>query len=113
VHNEDEEIEHLKAKVDSGADFIVTQLFYDVDNFLRWPQKIRARGTSRSSAELTCPRAHQALGITVPVIPGVLPIQTYASFVRVTKLCGTYIPDAIQADLEPIKVSLTYYATSF
>ncbi|KAF8261074.1 methylenetetrahydrofolate reduct [Lactarius quietus] len=85
VHNEDEEIEHLKAKVDSGADYIVTQLFYDVDNFLRWLQKIRARG------------------ITVPVIPGVLPIQTYASFVRVTKLCGTYIPDALQADLEPIK----------
>ncbi|KAI9446165.1 methylenetetrahydrofolate reduct [Lactarius indigo] len=85
VHNEDEEIEHLKTKVDSGADFIVTQLFYDVDNFLRWLQKIRARG------------------ITVPVIPGVLPIQTYASFVRVTKLCGTYIPDAIRTDLEPIK----------
>ena len=47
----------------------------------------------------------------VPVIPGVLPIQTYASFVRVTKLCGTYIPDAIQADLEPIQVSLTYCTT--
>ncbi|KAN0140910.1 Methylenetetrahydrofolate reductase domain containing protein [Lactarius tabidus] len=38
------------------------------------------------------------------VISGVLPsIQTYASFVRVTKLCGTYIPEAIRADLEPIK----------
>ncbi|KAH9066364.1 methylenetetrahydrofolate reduct [Lactarius vividus] len=85
VHSEDEEIEHLKAKVDSGADFIVTQLFYDVDNFLRWLQKIRSRG------------------ITAPIIPGVLPIQTYASFLRVTKLCGTYIPDAIRADLEPIK----------
>ena len=48
VHNEDEEIEHLKAKADNGADFIVTQLFYDVDNFLRWLQKIRARGASRS-----------------------------------------------------------------
>ena len=46
VHNEDEEIEHLKAKVDNGADFIVTQLFYDVDNFLRWLQKIRAHGAS-------------------------------------------------------------------
>jgi len=45
-HNEDEQIEHLKAKVNSGADFIVTQLFYDVDNFLRWLQKIRAHGAS-------------------------------------------------------------------
>ncbi|KAI9511116.1 methylenetetrahydrofolate reduct [Russula earlei] len=85
VHSEDEEIDHLKAKVDSGADFIVTQLFFDVDNFLRWLQKIRSRG------------------ITVPVIPGVLPIQTYASFLRVTKLCGTHIPDSICADLESIK----------
>ncbi len=66
-------------------------------------------------AELTYPRADHVhvLGITVPVIPGVLPIQTYASFVRVTKLCGTYIPDAIRADLEPIKVLLTYCAKFF
>ncbi|KAH9958319.1 methylenetetrahydrofolate reduct [Russula dissimulans] len=85
VLSEDEEITHLKAKVDSGADFIVTQLFYDVDNFLRWLQKIRS------------------CGIAVPVLPGVLPIQTYASFLRVTKLCGTHIPDQIHADLESIK----------
>jgi 5,10-methylenetetrahydrofolate reductase len=44
------------------------------------------------------------LGITVPVIPGIMPIQAYASFLRVTKLCGTHIPDRIHADLESIKV---------
>ena len=44
------------------------------------------------------------LGIIVPVIPGIMPIQTYASFLRVTKLCGTHIPDRIHADLESIKV---------
>ena len=42
--NEDKEIEYLQAKINSGADFIVTQLFYDVDNFLRWLRKIRACG---------------------------------------------------------------------
>jgi methylenetetrahydrofolate reductase (NADPH) len=42
--SEDEEIEYLKAKIKSGADFIVTQLFYDVDNFLRWIRKIRSCG---------------------------------------------------------------------
>ena len=42
--SEDEEIEYLKAKIRSGADFIVTQLFYDVDNFLRWIRKIRSCG---------------------------------------------------------------------
>jgi methylenetetrahydrofolate reductase (NADPH) len=83
--SEDEEIEYLKAKVNSGADFIVTQLFYDVDNFLRWLRKIRS------------------YGITVPVIPGIMPIQAYASFLRVTKLCGTHIPNSMHADLESIK----------
>ena len=42
--NEDGEIENLKAKVDAGADFIVTQLFYDVDGFLRWEKKVRQKG---------------------------------------------------------------------
>lgn len=85
ILSEDEEIEYLKAKIKSGADFIVTQLFYDVDNFLRWIRKIRS------------------FGITVPVIPGIMPIQAYASFLRVTKLCGTHIPDRIHADLDSIK----------
>lgn len=41
---EEEEIANLKDKVDAGADFIITQLFYDVDGFLRWLQKIRDAG---------------------------------------------------------------------
>jgi methylenetetrahydrofolate reductase (NADPH) len=40
----DEELDHLKAKIDAGADFIVTQLFYDVDKFLSWQAKVRAKG---------------------------------------------------------------------
>lgn len=43
-------------------------------------------------------------GITVPIIPGIMPIQTYASFSRVTKLCGTRVPTQILADLEAVKV---------
>jgi hypothetical protein len=38
------EFKHLKAKIDAGANFIVTQLFYDVDAFLEWVKEIRARG---------------------------------------------------------------------
>lgn len=44
--NEEEELIHLKEKVDAGADYIVTQLFYDVDAFLSWLQRVRAKGIS-------------------------------------------------------------------
>ncbi|KDQ61166.1 hypothetical protein JAAARDRAFT_55867 [Jaapia argillacea MUCL 33604] len=83
--DEDGEIAYLKAKVDAGADFIMTQLFYDVDNFSRWLRKIRK------------------MGIAVPVIPGIMPIQTYSSFLRLTKLCGTRVPASLAAALEPIR----------
>jgi methylenetetrahydrofolate reductase (NADPH) len=42
----DVELDHLKAKVDAGADFIVTQLFYDVDHFVTWEKRVREKGTS-------------------------------------------------------------------
>jgi methylenetetrahydrofolate reductase (NADPH) len=71
--------------VDAGAEFIVTQLFYDSDRFIEWIQRVRSRG------------------ITVPIIPGVMPIQTYASFLRVIKLCGARVPPNIMADLDTIR----------
>ena len=40
------DLQHLKEKVDAGADFIVTQLFYDVDGFIDWEKKVRKLGTS-------------------------------------------------------------------
>jgi len=42
--DENVEIDRLKQKVDAGADFIVTQLFYDADHFLSWYEKIRRKG---------------------------------------------------------------------
>lgn len=82
---ENVELDYLKAKVDAGADFIVTQLFYDVDDFLQWVKKVRAKG------------------IDIPIIPGIMPIQTYSSFLRLVKLCGTKVPPAISAALDPIR----------
>ncbi|KAG8973560.1 hypothetical protein FRC05_008628 [Tulasnella sp. 425] len=81
----DEQIQHLKAKVDAGADYIITQLFYDVDGFKDWVKRVRNAG------------------ITVPIIPGVMPIQNHTSFLRMTKLCGAKIPPEITAALEPIR----------
>ncbi|GLB34715.1 putative methylenetetrahydrofolate reductase [Lyophyllum shimeji] len=82
--DEEAELTFLKEKVDAGADFIVTQLFYDVDRFLQWLKRVREKG------------------ITVPVIPGIMPIQTYSSFQRLTKLCGTRVPQHIMDALAPI-----------
>jgi methylenetetrahydrofolate reductase (NADPH) len=101
--DEDGEIVHLKAKVDAGADFIVTQLFYDVDGFLKWMKKIRQKGQRAQTLLYDVFLTHS--GINVPVIPGIMPIQTYSSFLRLTKLCGTRVPPSLVSALEPICVS--------
>ncbi|PPQ77523.1 hypothetical protein CVT25_011320 [Psilocybe cyanescens] len=82
--DEDTEVIRLKEKVDAGADFIITQLFYDIDHFLSWYKKVKEKG------------------ITVPVIPGIMPIQTYSSFSRVTKLCGAHVPESVSMALAAI-----------
>lgn len=73
----DKDLEHLKAKIDAGADFIITQLFYDTSLFLKFVNDCRA------------------LGINCPIIPGMMPIQTYGGFRRMTSLCKTFIPEHI------------------
>ncbi|PHH83514.1 hypothetical protein CDD82_65 [Ophiocordyceps australis] len=83
--NEDVLLDHLKQKVDVGATFIVTQMFYDADNFLRWVAKVRQRG------------------ISVPIIPGIMPIATYASFLRRANHMQCKIPQAWMDALEPFK----------
>jgi methylenetetrahydrofolate reductase (NADPH) len=78
-------MEHLKEKVDAGGTFIVTQMFYDVENFLDWVKKVRAKG------------------ITVPIVPGIMPIQTHAAFLRRATWSNCKIPQAWTDALEPIK----------
>jgi len=80
-----EEMAHLKAKVDAGADFLITQMFYDVEEFLEFVGKCRE------------------IGITVPILPGILPIQNYAGFKRMTGFCRTKIPPEVAEALDPIK----------
>lgn len=41
----EKELDHLKAKVDAGADFVISQLFYDTDNFRVWLNKVRQKGS--------------------------------------------------------------------
>uniref|UniRef100_M1C551 Methylenetetrahydrofolate reductase n=1 Tax=Solanum tuberosum TaxID=4113 RepID=M1C551_SOLTU len=79
------ELAYLKQKVDAGADLIVTQLFYDTDNFLKFVSDCRQ------------------IGITCPIVPGIMPINNYKGFLRMTGFCKTRIPAEITAALEPIK----------
>jgi len=81
----DDDMKHLKTKVDAGADLIVTQLFYDNSTFLDYVDKCRK------------------MGITIPILPGIMPIQSYAGFNKMTSLCKTKVPAHIPEALEPVK----------
>jgi methylenetetrahydrofolate reductase (NADPH) len=81
----DTDIKYLKEKVDAGADFCITQLFYDVPKFLAFQEKCHA------------------VGITCPIVPGIMPIQNYNGFKRMTSFCKTAVPQSILDELEPIK----------
>jgi methylenetetrahydrofolate reductase (NADPH) len=81
----DQLIDHLKEKVDAGSTFVVTQMFYDVENFIGWVNKCRAKG------------------ITVPIIPGIMPIQTYAAFIRRSTWTKIRVPPQWMEALEPVK----------
>lgn len=80
-----QEIQWLKEKVDAGVNFIFTQMFYDVDLFISWVKAIRAAG------------------ITIPIVPGINPIQTWNGFQRATSLAQTQIPQHLLDILEPVK----------
>lgn len=81
----EDDLKHLKEKVDAGADLIVTQLFYDNAEFLSFVDKCKE------------------MGITIPVLPGIMPIQSFGGFSRMTSLCKTKVPEHIHEALEPVK----------
>ena len=76
------DIEYAKLKVDMGADFLVTQLFYDNEDFFQFMD-----------------RAINS-GITVPIIPGVLPILSTPQIRRFTSMCGARIPSNLDKQLD-------------
>lgn len=79
------EMRWLKEKVDLGVNFIFTQMFYDIDVFIDWVKAVRAAG------------------ITIPIVPGIMPIQTWKGFQRATQLAKTVIPQDFLDVLEPHK----------
>jgi methylenetetrahydrofolate reductase (NADPH) len=78
----EDDLRHLKEKVDAGVGFLITQLFFDNAAFYDFVR--RARG----------------IGIRVPIIPGILPITNIAQLQRITSLCGAIMPPALEEALE-------------
>jgi len=68
------DLDNLKRKVDAGADRAITQYFFDVDTYRRFLDRARAAG------------------ITVPIVPGILPVTNFAQVVRFSAQCGTAVP---------------------
>jgi methylenetetrahydrofolate reductase (NADPH) len=79
-----ESLEYLRQKCEH-SDLIITQLFYDCDLFIKFVQDCRR------------------VGITCPILPGIMLIQSYPGFQKMTKFCKTKVPQRILNHLETIK----------
>ncbi|HWV85590.1 MAG TPA: methylenetetrahydrofolate reductase [NAD(P)H] [Capillimicrobium sp.] len=78
----EDDLRHLRDKVDAGVSFLITQLFFD--NAVYADFVARARD----------------IGIDVPIVPGIMPITDVAQIKRVTELCGSDLPEVLVSQLE-------------
>ena len=79
------DLDNLKRKVDAGVDFLITQLFFDNDDYLRFRE--RAVGA----------------GIRVPILAGIMPILNVKQIKRFTRMCGASLPDALRQKIEAVE----------
>jgi methylenetetrahydrofolate reductase (NADPH) len=76
------DLRHLKAKVDAGARFLITQMFFDNRFYFDFVERARE------------------IGIDVPIIPGVMPILSIDGIKRMTELSAAYLPEGLERELE-------------
>jgi len=73
---------HLKHKIDQGADFVITQLFFNNRDFLEFRDHLKS------------------LGVSVPLVPGIMPVMSAAHIKRIVALCGANLPPALVTELD-------------
>jgi methylenetetrahydrofolate reductase (NADPH) len=79
------DLRYLKRKVEAGADVVITQLFFDNDDYYRYAEDL------------------QRLGVEVPIVPGMLPILSATQTRTFAKLCGSRIPRRLEALLDKVE----------
>lgn len=79
------DLDYFKRKIDAGANSAITQYFFNADSYFAFVDEA------------------QRLGITVPIVPGIMPITNYATLVRFSDACGAELPKWVRARLEQYK----------
>jgi methylenetetrahydrofolate reductase (NADPH) len=81
----EEDMQYLKRKVDAGANFLITQLFFDNRDYFNFVDEARAAG------------------IDVPIIPGIWPVTNYKQIKRIADLCKSRFPERFERELDERK----------
>ena len=79
------DLDNLKRKVEAGVDFLITQLFFDNDDYLRFRE------------------CAVGAGIRVPILAGIMPILNVKQIKRFTRMCGASLPDALRQKIEAVE----------
>lgn len=80
----EKDADFLKMKIDAGADFVITQLFFDNQDYFDYVGRLRKRGVNNR------------------VVPGIIPVTDYNALVRFTSMCGASISNEVKEIFEPI-----------
>ncbi len=78
------DLKYLKQKVEAGGEIVITQLFYDNEDYFSFVEKARAAG------------------IEVPIVPGLMPIQSAKQIIKIASMCGSKIPGNLRKQLEEV-----------
>ena len=85
AESRESDLNYLKAKVDAGADVVITQLFFDNEDYFRYVEDARA------------------IGVEVPIVPGMLPIKSASQCRRFANMCEAKIPPRLSALLDKVE----------